>query len=332
MKIKNIACVFFFYRKHSCLFFLFLFYGFCLPAQQLYHFYHTLFNDLMLNPAAAGINHCKIAGVDIRKQWVGFSGSPETQNAFFHGSFYKKTGLGAIFFNDKAGAVKFNGMELDYAYQPIKNRDHILSFGLGATVLQYSLDNSSFKPELSGDPNLAGKMSKAMDFDAATGVYYKNNYFLVSIGIKHLIQPKFKLGDTHGNVIVRHYYLTASYNVIMNRKFRFEPSVFIRSIGRPFPQFDFSSKIIMKDKYWYGLAYRHKDAVIVFVGMDIGQLSVGYNYEYVVSMLNYNTSGSHELLLKYTFCKTNINNLCTDEEYSDKRKRRRYKSVNCPVW
>ena len=56
--------------------------------QKLYHFNQYLFNELILNPATAGSTPCKMMGLNIRKQWAGFAGSPETQDLFFHGPFF----------------------------------------------------------------------------------------------------------------------------------------------------------------------------------------------------------------------------------------------------
>lgn len=316
--------------------YIFLFVFLCcvypLWSQQLYHFNQYLFNDLILNPAVAGTNPCKTMGLDLRKQWVGFDGSPATQTVFFHGKFLKKVGLGSILYNDKAGAVSTLGTELDYAYQPVRNRDHLLSFGLGASVLQYSMNQSDFQPETANDPSLTGASPSKVTFDMSTGVYYKNNYFLISFGAKHLLQTKLNISNTNNNKLIRHYYFSASYNVLINNKVHFEPSVFIRSIGRPLPQTDFSAKFIFNDLYWLGLSYRFRDAAIVFAGIDLGQFTIGYGFEYSLSLLNPYTNGSHEVFLKYRFCKDNNENLFTSEIEGVKKRRRGYRSVDCPVW
>lgn len=304
-----------------------VFFSSALYAQQEYHFNQYLFNDLILNPAIAGTGPCKVIGIDARKQWVGFAGSPTTQDIYFHGTFFKKTGLGGILFNDVAGAIKMTGLEVDYSYHAIKNKDHLLTFGLGVTVLKYTINQSGFQPELNNDPTLSTQSPSKITSDIAGGVYYKNKFFLVSFCAKQLVQSKLDVSNTGNTKFIRHYFFTASYNVIINKKTRYEPSLFIRSIGKPIPQIDLSSKFIFNDTYWLGAGYRMRDAVIVFAGIEIGQFTIGYGYEYSVSLLRKFNAGSHEIFLKFNFCKKNKGNLFKVEDT-----KRGYKSVYCPVW
>jgi type IX secretion system PorP/SprF family membrane protein len=304
-------------------------------AQQLYHFNQYLFNDLILNPAVAGTKPCKIIGLDYRKQWIGFDGSPTTQDLFFHGHFFKRTGLGAIVYNDKAGAAGMLGGELDYAFHAIRNSRQILSFGLGATVLQYSLNQTGFVPEIPGDPSVDGSNPKKITYDIAGGVYYKNNYFLVSFGAKHLLQPKLNISNTNDNKIIRHYYLTVSYNFWLRNDIRCEPSVFLRMIGPPMPQVDLAARFIFRDLFWLGLDYRLRDGLIGFGGIELGGFTLGYGYDYTLSRIMPYNSGTHELFLSYKICSKGDRQGSTGAGLRNNlqtKGKRGTKSNQCPVW
>lgn len=296
-------------------------------AQQQYHFNQYVFNDLILNPAIAGTGPCKVIGLDIRKQWVGFAGSPSTQNIYFHGGFHKKMGLGVIVFNDVAGAIKMTGIEIDFAYHLIKNKNQLLSFGISNTLINSTIDQSGFMPETKDDKTLTTIGPSKITDDVAAGVFYKNKYFLVSLSAKQILQSNFDVDYSGKNKFIRHYFFSASYNVIVSKKIRIEPSVFIRSIGKPAPQLDFTSKFLFHDMYWLGAGYRLRDAVIVFAGIELGQFTVGYGYEYSVSQLRKFNSGTHEVFLKFNFCKKSKGNL-----FETKEIKRTSKSVYCPVW
>lgn len=298
-----------------------------LQAQQLYHFNQYLFNDLILNPAVAGTGPCKVIGLDSRKQWYGFDGSPRTQNIYFHGTFFKKTGLGVIILNDNAGAIKITGGELDYSYHAIKNKNHILTFGLGASILNYKIDQSGFNPEFKNDPTLTTASQSKTNFDISSGIYYRNKYFLVSLGAKNLLQTKLNVSNTNQTKIVRNYFFNATYNFILNKKIRFEPSVFLSSIGKPIPQIYGATKFVFYDLFWLGAGYRMRDAVVLFCGAEIGQFTVGYGFDYSTSLIRAFNNGGHEVVIKFNFCKKNKDNLFKAEET-----KRGSKSGYCPVW
>ncbi len=219
------------------------------------------------------------------------------------------------------------GLELDYSYHAIKNKDQLLTFGLGSHVLKYSINQSKFQPEFSNDPTLTTPSTSKLSTDITSGIYYKNKYFLVSIGAKQLIQPKIKVSNTGDTKLIRHYFFNVSYNGIINKKLRYEPSLFLRSIGKPIPQIDISNEFVYLDTYWLGLGYRMRDAAIAYIGIEIGQYTIGYGYEYSTSLLRKYNSGSHEVFFKFSFCKKNKGNLFTSENI-----KRESKSIFCPTW
>jgi hypothetical protein len=49
---------------------------------------------------------------------------------------------------------------------------------------------------------------------------------------------------------------------------------------------------------WFGFGYRHTDAVIGMLGMNISnRFKFGYSYDFSLSKFNNYTSGGHELTL-----------------------------------
>ena len=74
-------------------------------AQQTPTFDHYLTNGYLINPAAAGLNGNN-AYLDLRNQWQGFVGAPQTQALTVDGSFKRdKFGLGLKVINDKVNII-----------------------------------------------------------------------------------------------------------------------------------------------------------------------------------------------------------------------------------
>jgi len=72
----------------------------------------------------------------------------------------------------------------------------------------------------------------------------------------------------------------------------------------------------VKGAFVGGLWYRNSDAFIALVGIQTGQLKVGYSYDITVSKLSSNTAGSHEVSLQLQFeCRP---------------KKKKYRTISCP--
>lgn len=299
-----------------------------LLSQQMYQFNQFLFNEMILNPAATGSSPCNTLVLDFRKQWLGMEGAPQTQNISFGGTIKKGSALGGTFYNDVAGAFRMTGVELDYAFHLFRDKKQYLSVGIGPSIMQYAFDGSGFKTELTNDPAFNGGFTNLL-FDLATGIYYKNNYFLVSLGAKNLFESTIYEGINSPNRLVRNLYLGTSYNIIMGTNTRLEPSLFLRSIGKPTPQIDYSLKLILNHNYWFGIGARMNDALIAFAGFDYKNFTLGYGFEHTTSSLRAFNTGSHELVLRYKFCRPHEVINCINRSMDRKRQSR---SLVCPVW
>jgi type IX secretion system PorP/SprF family membrane protein len=81
-------------------------------------------------------------------------------------------------------------------------------------------------------------------------------------------------------------------------------------------QVDLNVNAIIKDKYWGGLTYRHQDAIVILAGMELlTGLKIGYSYDITISRLVSYSSGSHEVMIGYSF------------DLNLEKRTKRYKSV-----
>jgi type IX secretion system PorP/SprF family membrane protein len=119
--------------------------------------------------------------------------------------------------------------------------------------------------------------------------------------VTHINQPEIKF--TKGTPYVsRHYYLTAGYTFqLPNPSLELLPSVFAFSDGKV-AQFSATSLLRYNKKIWGGVSYRAGDAVIGMVGFELfNGIKIGYAYDFTLSDMTKNSSGSHEFLVNYCF-------------------------------
>ena len=270
---------------------------------------HYMSNTLTYNPGFAGISGMICATAINRQQWIGFKGAPST--TFFNVSapvspFKINSGVGLIVESDNIGFDKDINLSAAYSY--------IADLGLGKLGIGINLGmlNKTISPEWnipagdnftppSGDPLIPEGKESYVAFDAGLGLYYRTDNYYAALSVTHLNQPKIRF--TKGTPYVsRNYYLTGGYILqLPNPALEFLPSVFAFSDGKV-TQFAVTGLLRYNKKAWGGVSYRNGDALIGMVGFELyNGLRIGYAYDFPVSDIKKNTSGSHEFVVNYCF-------------------------------
>jgi type IX secretion system PorP/SprF family membrane protein len=270
-------------------------------AQQDPQYSHYMFNNLVLNPAVAGTKESlSIVGL-FRTQFVGVDGGPQTQTVSAHMPLERiKSGIGLHVVNDKIGfenSLNFAG-NYSYIYDMGGAK---LSGGISLGFIQKAVDGSKLKASVGGDRAIPEGNVNALAIDLGLGALYFTDQYYVGLSTSHLTQPSLKLPTSTGGIeykSARHYYLTGGYNYTLNPVIDIKPSVLIKYAKSV--SFDVSALAFYNQRLWAGLSYRYNDAVIGIVGFKVtNNLNLSYSYDYTLSKLNLESSGSHEVLLGY---------------------------------
>jgi type IX secretion system PorP/SprF family membrane protein len=282
-----------------------------------------MFSTMTYNPGIAGTSGMICATALNRQQWIGFKGAPST--TFFNISvpvspFKIKSGIGLIVESDNVGFDKDINLSAVYSY--------LLDLGLGKLGIGVSLGmvNKTLDPSWqipSGDgftqpdqdPLIPVNKESFVAFDAGLGLYLNADKYYAALSVTHLNQAKIKF--TKGEpYLTRHYYLTAGYSIqLPNPSLELLPSVFAFSDGRVV-QFSVTSLVRYNKKVWGGVSYRAGDALTGLIGLELyNGIRVGYAYDFPLSDIRKNTSGSHEFMVNYCF------------DLSLGRSRMKYKSI-----
>ena len=278
-------------------------------AQQDPVFSQNMFNILTYNPGIAGTSGMICATAINRQQWLGFDGSPRT--TIFNVSapispFRIKSGVGLLVESDNIGFDKDINLSLAYSYLLDLNIGK-LGLGINLGMINKTIDPSWKIPNGDGftqpdqDPLIPVTKESFVAFDAGLGAFLQGDKYYASLSITHINRPKIKYskGDTY---ISREYYLTAGYTFqLRNPSLELLPSVFAYSDGKV-AQFNITSLVRYNKKMWGGVSYRASDAFIGIVGFELyNGIRIGYSYDFTLSDIRKNSTGSHEFMVNYCF-------------------------------
>lgn len=290
-------------------------------------FSQYMFNQSAFNPAVVGEGEMiQIAGQH-RIQWVGMPNGGQT-TVFSINSPLKIGnrihGVGFKFFNDRIGVFVNQTAHLQYAY-----KKHI-----GAGVLSIGADVGFVSLGIHGDSIVAHKITlgdyhdlendlaipqvslSGMSFDMNIGAYYSTEKFYAGISYSHLNSPVVEWNDNAGVNLKGSLFLTGGYNYSLpDTKYVFKPGGLFKTNFTTM-QIELSTRMEYDNKYWGGLGYRFQDAVVFMAGLNLASgLSIGYSYDFPASRMITASSGSHEVVLLYSF------------EYVFAKRNSKYKSI-----
>jgi type IX secretion system PorP/SprF family membrane protein len=268
-----------------------------------------MFNTLTFNPGIAGTSGMICATALNRQQWVGFTGAPSTTvfNISAPVSPFKiKSGVGLIIESDNIGFDKDINISGSYSYLMDLGPGK-LGIGLSLGMLNKTLtptweipSGDSHTPA-SGDPLIPENKESYVAFDAGLGLYFKADKYYAGLSVTHINQAEIKYSKGTPYVS-RHYYITAGYIMqLPNPSLELLPSVFAFSDGKV-AQFTITSLLRYNKKVWGGVSYRAGDALVGIVGFELyNGIRLGYAYDFTMSDMNKNSSGSHEFMVNYCF-------------------------------
>lgn len=277
-------------------------------AQQDPHYTQYMYNMNVLNPAYAGSKENLSIGLLYRSQWVGISDAPKTATLSVHSPVGEKVGLGLSVISDKIGPVEENNVFADFSYTLNLGGQHRLAMGIkaGATFQNIGLFSevgNGFVPNSDDEAFSENTNNTYLNFGAGF-FYYTDNYY-VALSVPNMLKSthldvtnngqEFKYGSED-----LHYFLTAGYVFKLSENTKFKPSFLVKSAFSVPTSVDASANFLFYDRLEVGATYRLDDSFGGLLNFAVTpEIRVGYAYDYVISELNNDTSGSHEVFLLF---------------------------------
>ena len=291
-------------------------------------FSQYMFHQNAFNPAAVGEGEMIQVAGQHRLQWIGIPNAGRTTVFSIHSPLKidkKFYGIGFKFLNEKIGQFVNQNAHLQLAVKR-KLGAGILSLGtdFGFVSIGFNGGSDSIRKislgdyhDLSGeDPLIPKTIVAGMSFDMTVGAYYSTPSFYTGLSLSHINNPTVEWSDILDFTPSSTLFFTSGYNYsFLNPKYVLKSSTLFKTDFSTL-QFDIGSRLEFDNKYWGGISYRIQDAVVFLAGINIeGGLSIGYSYDLPTSQIITVSSGSHEILLVYSF------------EYVFGKRTNKYKSI-----
>lgn len=285
-------------------------------SQQERQVSHYMYDQISVNPGSAGSSDMITTAAIMRQQWVGIDGAPLGVVLNLSAPFKLGTthhGVGASIWYDEIGFSEDINLSLSYAYQFSVGNGR-LGLGISGSYINRKLDPEWIIPtspvhDPQNDDAIPKDNQNEFVFDLGAGMFYRTDELYVGISSTRIIQNEFTYSansSTSGaevtEKLVRHYYLTAGYNIqLPNPVLEFQPSVMLQS-DATVTKIDLNTTFVYNKKFWAGVSYRVGSAIVGMVGLDIlNGVKVGYSYDFDTSALSNFSKGSHEVMIGYSF-------------------------------
>jgi len=261
--------------------------------EPLYTQYYNNFN--LINPAYSGSNGHLTAVANIRSQWAGEAGSPETQTFSMHSATGKNVGLGLSIVHDKVFIRSNTEVFADFSYAFQVSEIATLSFGLkaGGSFLNVNLQELGIADDTSLSENIDN-----FNPNLGAGVLYYTDRFYASLSTVNILETTHYDSNSTSSTALDNmvFYLSAGYVIDLGNDFKLRPSFMVRAVdGSPLST-DITASILWNNKLEFGISHRLDESISGLFQVRVNDyFKVGYSYDSLTNNLNNYNNGSHEI-------------------------------------
>ena len=288
-----------------------------LTAQQESQYTQFMYNKLFFNPAYAGVRDVPTITAIYRRQWIGFDGAPASQLLNFNSPFLgKRVGLGISLSNHKIGIQQSRYINLAYSYNLQINETQAIRFGIQGSFRHLSMDFSD--PDIivrhSIDQSIVDGVKTGNAYgNFGFGLYYEYKNLHVGLSVPYFFRNEITLNNDVTLPLIaklsRHYYLMTGLNVKTEGAFLIQPALLVKYVKNAPLDADFNIRVTYDHLFTFGLTYRTGgdgggDSIDLLTLYQFNQLAVGLSYDFNLSTISKQSSGSFELVLRYDLAKS----------------------------
>jgi len=217
-------------------------------------------------------------------------------------------GLGLHLMRDAIGFGSTNGVELSYS-----GRFHLralgsLALGLGIRALndQFDAQWQTVDPA-DNDPAIPKAKANGVAFDVSFGLYYTARSMYFGVSGQNLLGADLR-NSLSSNVskvgrvnYARQYYMVGGYDLNVSSRWNLEPSFLARTDLQQY-LLSLTLNAQYNNLFWFGVSYHVMESVGALAGIKLfDTFRIGYSYDYPTGAISQFTTGSHEIVVGYSF-------------------------------
>ena len=271
-------------------------------AQQdpLYNQYQ--FNQLMVNPAYAGIYERLSVNLISRVQWAGVDGAPITNTLTANTSLMKgKLGTGLSVIYDRFGVAE--NIEVQAAYSYIIDLGvNKLAMGLQTGLISFKYNYLDLNLEYLDDPDLNPAEENFTEPNFGAGIMFLSDHYFIGASVPRILNVDIEDGSTSSTRYHRHYYFSGGVITFPSPFLKLKFTTLLRYVENAPLSADFTASALLGETIWAGVMLRNLNGVGIFGLFELNDsFRIGYSFELPTTELVRSNFGTHELSVNIDF-------------------------------
>ncbi len=285
----------------------------CLAQQQpLYT--QFMYNKQVYNPAYVSVEGTPSIGLVYRTQWIGIEGAPDFQGLNFAMPLRNdRIGIGVNLKRVSIGLTNEILLEGLYGYR-FDLGTGSLNLGMQLSLKSFNInfngDNVFTSDGISNDPAVQEGSRSNQIFNFGLGAYYRTDNLFFGLSIPRV--QNVDLNTTSEFVLSqeeRHIYGMLGASFDLNENISLTPQLLFRWVKNTPSDLDVNFSARYQRKYTAGLTYRlggdsnsFGESLDAIFSMQVNEkILIGFAYDYTLSAIRKQSSGSLEFIAKYRF-------------------------------
>jgi type IX secretion system PorP/SprF family membrane protein len=283
-------------------------------SQQVDPYSLIIFSPFQYNPAYTGLDDKISIQGSFRDQWIKIPGNPSSRYFLVDAPIPALgSGIGIKIQEDQFGASRQLSLGLNWSYSRNLSKNSTLSIGLGIGNQRYSLnggilrtpDGNYSSTSIDHQDNLLPNgdiVLSGMSYEG--GIYLKTNFFEAGLSGSNVLPIVLNQGD-FGITLQPHYTFSSKAFIPLTTQLIIQPGIIMRYV---MGNLQLDSYVLgnIREKFTLGTGLRGfspntLDGLMTMAGIQMAEnISFYYTYTIPLSSLRTATTGSHEVMVRYT--------------------------------
>ena len=223
-------------------------------AQQDAIYSQYMFNEVVVNPATAGLEDQASAVLLVKRQWENMPGAPMGQSFSMDGPLKDRVGIGLHFVADQFGPNRNTGVFGSVAYKLDIGKNK-LALGFRGGIKSYTINWAEIE-YASGRKGWVAYNHNTVAATMGLGARFYTENFYAGMVLNNLAEPSLNLqkeGIDQYGVLYQTVTLSAGHDFRLNDKMGLATSVLMKFGEYPVGDFRFNVNFLYLQKYWIGL-------------------------------------------------------------------------------